>query len=62
MFNKLNKILPEKDYYDNPNPPILTVGARALQKHVSRNGMPNYWLGKQPMEGMTETEKNQKAD
>lgn len=47
MFNKLNKILPEKDYYDNPNPPILTVGARALQKHASRNGPVTYWLGKQ---------------
>ena len=62
MFNKLNKILPEKEYHHNPNPPIITVGARALQKHASRNGPVTYWLGKQQMDGMTEQEKNQKAD
>lgn len=47
MFNKLNKILPEKEYNYNPNPPIITVGARALQKHMSRKDGPvTYWLGK----------------
>lgn len=59
MFNRLNKPLTEEELRCNPNPSLLTVGGRAIQKHASRN--PGLWLDKQTMNGMTEKEKNEKA-
>jgi len=46
----------------NPNPSILTKGAREFQKHASRNSPnSNYWIEKGKMNGMTEEQKNLKA-
>jgi hypothetical protein len=36
MYNRLNKIQTEEEINNNPNPSILTVGARAIQKHACR--------------------------
>ena len=36
MYNRLNKPLTEEELLCNPNPSLLTVGARAIQKHAAR--------------------------
>ena len=59
MLNRLNKPLTEEELRFNPNPSLLTVGGRAIQKHASRS--PGIWIDKQTMNGMTESEKNAKA-
>ena len=59
MYCRLNKPLTEEELRCNPNPSLLTVGARAVQKHASRN--PGLWIDKSTMNGMTEAEKNAKA-
>ena len=59
MYNRLNRPLTEEEINCNPNPSYLTVGARAIQKHASRqtqNG--SYWIDKGTMNGMTEEQKN----
>jgi len=55
MASRLNKPLTEEELNCNPNPSILTVGARAIQKHAARQS-PNssYWVEKGSMNGMTE--------
>ena len=63
MYNRLNKPLTEEELICNPNPSILTVGARAIQKHAARqqsNG--TFWIDKNSLNGMTEQEKNFKAE
>ena len=59
MYNRLNKPLTEEELRCNPNPSLLTVGGRAIQKHAARN--PGLWIDKTTMNGMTEAEKNAKA-
>jgi|TARA_B110001450_G_scaffold251928_1_gene272767 hypothetical protein len=55
MYNRLNKPLTEEELNCNPNPSILTKGAREFQKHASRNSPnSNYWIEKGKMNGMTE--------
>ena len=42
-FSKLYTVLTEEQLLRNPNnPPILTVGARAMQKHAPRSSE-GYW-------------------
>ena len=62
LYNRLNKPLTEEELTHNSNPSILTVAARAVQKHAARQS-PNaaYWLGNSSMDGMTEEDKNIKA-
>lgn len=36
MFNRLNKPLSEEEMLNNPNPSLISVGARAVQKHAAR--------------------------
>ena len=36
MYNRLNRPLSKEEFANNPNPSVLTVGARALMKHVGR--------------------------
>ena len=64
MVNRLNKPLTEEEMRSNPNPSVLTVGGRALQKHAARQS-PNasFWIGSgESLNGMTELEKNHKAE
>ena len=35
-FNRLYTLLSEDQLKNNPNPPMLTVGARAMTKHIQR--------------------------
>jgi hypothetical protein len=56
MVNRLNKPLTEEELRCNPNPSLLSVGGRAIQKHGCRN--PGLWIDKATMNGMTEGEKN----
>ena len=56
MVNRLNKPLTEEELRCNPNPSLLSVGGRAIQKHGCRN--PGLWIDKATMNGMTEDEKN----
>lgn len=44
-FTRLHTVLSEEDLKRNPNPPMLTVGARAMQKHAPRS-LDGFW-GKQ---------------
>ena len=63
MYNRLNKPLSEEEMRWNPNPSILTVGARAVQKHAARVSQnAKFWLGGDSISGMTELQKNQKAE
>jgi len=63
MYSRPNKQYTEEEMANHPNPSILTVGARAIQKHASRNSQySNYWVEKGSMNGMTEREKNEKAE
>jgi len=57
-FNRLYTILTPEDLYGNPNPPLLTVGARAIQKHAQRAN--NAWWGN--VHGLTEKQRNVQAD
>ena len=62
MYNRLNKPLTEEEAVNNPNPSLLTVGARAVQKHACRpSANSGYWADKGSMNGMTEQQKNAKA-
>ena len=62
MYNRPNKIYTEEEMHNHPNPSILTVGARAIQKHACRPSQySSYWVDKGTMNGMTEHEKNVKA-
>lgn len=36
MFNRLNKPLSEEEMLNDPNPSLISVGARAVQKHAAR--------------------------
>lgn len=55
MFNRLNKPLSKEEMRTNPNPSLLTVGARAMQKHSSRKSInAKYWIEKEFLNGMTE--------
>ena len=61
-FNRPNIIYTEDQLRNNPNPSMLTVGARALQKHSSRKPNGGYWIDKDTMNGMTERDKNDRAE
>jgi hypothetical protein len=62
MCNRPNKQYTEEEYANHPNPSILTVAARALNKHASRSSQySSYWADKGSMNGMTEKDKNKKA-
>ena len=64
MYNRLNKPLTDEELRCNPNPSVLTVGARAVQKHASRQSKnAHFWIGEDgSFNGMTELEKNLKAE
>lgn len=63
MYTRPNKKYTEEEMVNNPNPSILTVGARAVQKHASRPSQySNYWVEKGSMNGMTEKDKNLKSE
>ena len=61
-FNRPNILYSEQELRNNPNPSMLTVGARALQKHASRKPNGGYWIDKDTMNGMTERDKNDRAE
>lgn len=62
MYNRPNKIYTEEELANHPNPSVLTVGARAIQKHAARPSQwSGYWVEKGSMNGMTEKDKNEKA-
>jgi hypothetical protein len=55
-FTRLHTILTEEERLRNPtNPSLLTVGARAMQKHASRSSE-GFW-GQQ--DGLTEKSRNE---
>lgn len=61
-FKRPNILYSEQELKSNPNPSMLTVGARALQKHASRKPNGGYWIDKETMNGMTERDKNDRAE
>ena len=61
MFNRPNIEYSVEDLRHNPNPSILSVGARALNKHVTRKSSSGYWINKESLDGMSEREKNDRA-
>ena len=62
MFNRPNITYSPEELRHNPNPSILTVGARAMQKHVSRKASGGYWINKDSLDGMSEGQKNERAE
>lgn len=62
MYSRPNKQYTEEEIANHPNPSILSVGARAIQKHAARSSQwSSYWVEKGSMNGMTEKDKNAKA-
>lgn len=57
-FNRLFTMLTPEELKGNPNPPLLTVGARAIQKHSGRST--NSWWGN--VYGFSEKQRNAQAD
>lgn len=58
QFNRLYTLLSEEQLEGNTNPPILTVGARAIQKHMNRaNGA--FWG---PLNGKSDKKRNDQAN
>ena len=58
QFNRCHTILTEDQLVGHSNPPILTVGARAIQKHLNRsNG--SFWG---PLIGKSDKRRNEQAD
>ena len=58
QFNRLHTVLTDEQLCGNSNPPILTVGARAIQKHLMRaNGA--FWG---PLFGKSDKKRNEQAD
>jgi len=55
MFNRPNKSYSIEEMRQNPNPSILSTGARAMQKHRGSSG---YWINKESLDGMSERDKN----
>ena len=55
QFNRLHTVLTDEQLCGNSNPPILTVGARAIQKHLMRaNGA--FWG---PLFGKSDKKRNE---
>ena len=55
QFNRLYTVLTDDQLINNSNPPILTVGARAIQKHMNRaNGA--FWG---PLNGRSDKKRNE---
>lgn len=61
MFNRPNIEYSFEELRHNPNPSILSVGARAMQKHVSRKASSGYWINKASLDGLSERDKNDRA-
>ena len=58
QFNRLHTVLTDEQLCGNSNPPILTVGARAIQKHMMRaNGA--FWG---PLFGKSDKKRNDQAN
>ena len=58
QFNRLYTVLTEEELIGHKNPPILTVGARAIQKHMNRaNGA--FWG---PLSGKSDKKRNEQAN
>ena len=57
-FNRLYTILSEEEFSRNPNPSMLTQGARAMQKHAPRSSE-GYW-GQQS--GLAEKQRNENSN
>ena len=58
QFNRLYTVLTDEQLINHQNPPILTVGARALQKHMQRpNGA--FWG---PLAGKSDKRRNEQAN
>ena len=58
QFNRLYTLLTDEQLSGNQNPPILTVGARAIQKHMNRaNGA--FWG---PLFGKSDKKRNEQAN
>jgi hypothetical protein len=58
QFNRLYTVLTDEQLDGNQNPPILTVGARAIQKHMNRpNG--SFWG---PLTGKSDKKRNEQAN
>ena len=58
QFNRLYTLLTDEQLIGNQNPPILTVGARAIQKHLNRaNGA--FWG---PLTGKSDKKRNEQAN
>ena len=57
-FNRLYTLLSEDQLKNNPNPPMLTVGARAMTKHIQRQSG-GYWGD---FNGYTEKQRNDYAN
>ena len=55
QFNRLYTLLTDEQLTGNQNPPVLTVGARAIQKHLNRsNGA--FWG---PLTGKSDKKRNE---
>ena len=57
-FNRLYTLLSEDQLKNNPNPPMLTVGARAMTKHIQRQSG-GYWGN---FNGLSEKQRNDHAN
>ena len=57
-FNRLYTILTPEELVGHTNPPLLTVGARAIHKHATRAN--SSWWGN--INGMSEKQRNAHAD
>lgn len=57
-FNRRYTILTPEELHVHTNPPLLSVGARAIQKHAQRAN--SSWWGN--VHGMTEKQRNAHAD
>ena len=58
QFNRLYTLLTEAQLANNPNPPMLTVGARAMTKHVQR-ASGSFWG---TINGLNESQRNENAN